>query len=62
MLLMQVNYFGIMFLVISLRKGKPVKPINPLKNPLKPIDVHPALDRRGIARDGVPHNPNYRPS
>ena len=59
---MQVNYFGNMFLLISSRKGKPVEPINPLKKPLKPIDVHPALDGRGITRGGVPHNPNYRPS
>ena len=45
-----------------MRKGKPVEPINPLKNPLNPMGMRPALNRLGSTKGDVPHNPNYRPS
>ena len=45
-----------------MRKGKPVEPINPLKNPLNPMSMRLALNRLCSTKGDVPHNPNYRPS
>ncbi len=37
---------------------KPIIPIKPLKNPLNPMGMRPALNRLGSTRGDVPHNPN----
>ena len=48
--------------MISWRKGKPVEPIYPLKNPLSPMGLGPALNGLGSTKGDVPHSPKGRPS